>query len=126
MRRTTRTAAGSPSNANGTPASEAAEPRTNVIRGCTDATDAPRRRKTASSSLVSAPLECNATLPFHSILFANERAARVISASGTQNQINSARTADRSVDAPAPTCFANLCAFVSDAPRARAITTSIS
>ncbi len=52
--------------ANGTPASDGRDPRTNVISGCTDATAAPRRRSTASSSLVSAPLECSATLPFQS------------------------------------------------------------
>ena len=59
-------------------------------------------RKPASSSLLNAPLECRATLPFHSTPPSSDRAARAISASGTQNQINSARTPDRSIDARTP------------------------
>src|ERR1039457_2639034 len=125
MRRATRSATASPSTANGTPASAGCERRTNVIIGCTDATAPPRLRRSASSSLVSAPLECNATLPFHSSCVAADSAARTTSASGTQNHINDARTADRSVDARAPTCFANLRALFSDAPREWAITASI-
>ncbi len=42
---------------------------TNVISGCTDATAAPCFFRTASSSPVKAPLECNATLVFHSGAF---------------------------------------------------------
>ena len=110
MRRATRTAAASPSSANGTSFSEGCEPRTNVIRGCTEATAAPRLRNEASSSLPSAPLECNATLPFHSICFAIDSAAAAIAESGTQNQTNSACTEDKSFTARAPTCSASLCA----------------
>src|SRR5271167_1055299 len=124
-RRPTRTAAASPSSTNGTPASEGREPRTNVISGCTDATVAPRLRKTANASLVRAPLECNTTLPFQSTVPASDRAAQAISASGIQNQISSARDSDRSVKARAPTCFANFWAFFSDSPPERTITASI-
>ncbi len=84
--RAVRTALASPSTANGTPASEGWDPRTKVINGCTEATAAPRLRRTSSTSLVKAPLECNATLPFQSTAFASNRAASRISPSGTQNQ----------------------------------------
>lgn len=125
MRRATRTAAASPSSANGTSFSEGCEPRTNVIRGCTEATAAPRLRNEASSSLPSAPLECNATLPFHSICFEIDSAAAAIAESGTQNQTNSACTEDKSLPSRAPTCSASLCALVNDPARDREITTSM-
>src|ERR1019366_4144076 len=114
-----------PSIAKGTPRSEGRDRRTNVISGCTDATAAPRLRNAASSSLPSAPLECTATLPFHSIVGASNRAADAMAASGTQNHTNRASTADKSVAARAPTCRANCFAFPNDAPRDRTITASI-
>src|SRR5579863_3879857 len=112
--------------ANGTPASEGREPRTNVINGCTDATDAPCLRSALNSSLASAPLECRATLPFHRILFAHVDAVRPISASGTQNQTRSvAGIVDASVTTRAPTSFARFRAFASDVPREWVTTASI-
>jgi ADP-ribose pyrophosphatase len=96
------------------------------MSGCTDATAAPRTRNACNSSLLSAPLECNAILPFHSIMFANARDARAISASGTQNHINSPELPDKSVDPRAArTCLASFFALCNDAPRERAITSSM-
>src|SRR5437588_10379577 len=88
--RTTRIAEGSPSIANATPASVGCEPDTNVIRGCADATAAPRACNTSSSSLPRTPLECNATFPFQVVTALKFRAALQISPSGTQHQIKSA------------------------------------
>src|SRR5271166_509730 len=94
MARLARTAAASPSMANGTPASEHDpawdDPATNVIIGCTDATCAPHLRNTANSSLGSAPLECKTTPPFQSPFCANESPTLAIASSGTQNQTTSA------------------------------------
>ena len=140
MRRATRTAESSPSIANATPASEGRDPRTNVIMGCTDATAAPRLRKTSSSSLASAPLECSATSPFQFrarpvlvLAFfadpgcdAKAPADRRISESGTQNQITSVRTPSSDpATARAPTFRASLRARFSEVKRSRAITASI-
>ncbi len=91
-------------------------PRTNVINGCTDATAAPRLRNPSSSSLESAPLECNAILPFHSTFPASDFAAPAMAESGTQNQIASTLTSDRSVTARLPTCLASRCARFHDSP----------
>src|ERR1700733_16278398 len=85
-----RAAFGSPSLGKGTPASVGFDPFTNVISGCTEATDAPHRRRDDSSSLVNAPLECRAIFPFQSPLFASNRATSRIAASGTHNQTTSA------------------------------------
>jgi len=120
-----RKAASSPSIANGTPASNGLDPRTNVISGCTEATLAPRLCSDPNSSLPSAPLECNATLPFQSTLAASDFAACEISESGTQNHINCARVAGNSVAALPLTCSASLCARLRDAPRPRAMIRSI-
>ena len=125
-RRATRTAAASPSSANGTPASEGREPRTNVISGCTDATAAPRLRSDCQfiAGERAAGMQRDSSLPFD---LRRERARR----SGDfgvghaePNQVRPAQS-DGSVNARAPTCFANLCAFLSEAPRDRAITASI-
>ena len=84
------------------PPAKAAIRRTNVISGCTDATAAPRLRNAASSSLVSAPLECSATLPFQSISPASERAARAISSvRHTEPNQSALAAADKSVAARA-------------------------
>jgi hypothetical protein len=69
---------------------------------------APRLRKNPNSSLPSAPLECNATLPFHWTPAASDCAAREICESGTQNHINCARVEDNSVAALPLTCSASL------------------
>ena len=112
--------------ANGTPASGGREPRTNVIIGCTDATVAPRFRSTASSSLVRAPLECSATLPFHSAAPASDSAAPAIAPSGTQNQTTSASTFARpAATAIAPTSPASRRARRKDAARPRETICSI-
>ncbi len=109
MARAACAAFGLPSMANGTPASDGREPRTNVISGCTEATAAPRSRSTASSSLVSAPLECSASLPFQSAAFVRDAAALAIVPSGTQNQTTSAHICARVIaTADAPTRRANL------------------
>src|SRR5947207_3188386 len=63
IRRAARIAAGSPSIANETPASDGRDPRTNVISGCTDATAAPLLRSGSRISLPNAPLECSAIFP---------------------------------------------------------------
>src|SRR6202040_4455530 len=90
------------------PASDGRDPCTNVIKGCPDATAAPRRRSPLSSSLVSAPLECSATLPFQSAAPVREAAALAIALSGTQNQISSARICARpAAAAEAPTSGAS-------------------
>jgi hypothetical protein len=120
MARPARTAAASPSIAKGTPASDRDEPvrddpATNVIIGCTEATCAPRRRSAANSSLASAPLECNATLPFQSAFCASERAASAMESSGTQNQTKSdSITARATPTGRAPTLFANKLALRRD------------
>jgi hypothetical protein len=116
MARAARTALGSPSIANDTPASDGREPRTNVIRGCTEATAAPRFCSLTSSSPVSAPLECSATLPCQSAAAVRDAAAPAIAPSGTQNQTISARMRTRTaVTAAAPTSRANRRACRKDA-----------
>src|SRR5258708_440397 len=126
MARAARTALGSPSMANGTWASEAREPRTNVIKGCTDATAAPRFRSAVSSSLVRAPLEWSATLPLQSAALDRDAAAPAMAPSGTQNQIIGARICDRrTATTDAPTSRANRRARRREAARPRAITCSI-
>jgi len=76
--------------ANGTPPSAGADLSTKVISGCTEATLAPFCLKLSNASLFSAPLEWNATLPFHEPAREKSRAAPLISESGTQNQTTSA------------------------------------
>jgi hypothetical protein len=76
--------------ANGTPPSAGFDFPTKVISGCTEATLAPFCLKLFKTSLLSAPLEWNATLPFHEPAFEKSRAAPDISESGTQNQTTSA------------------------------------
>jgi hypothetical protein len=116
MARAARTAFGLPSRANGTPASEGRDPRTNVISGWPDATVAPRSRSTPSSSLVRAPLECNATLFFQSAAPAMALAASAIAPSGTQNQtIPALITTCAGTAATAPTSLASLRARRKDA-----------
>ena len=102
------TAAGSPSNANGTPLSEGIDLRTNVISGCAEATAPPRSRNPRSSSLANAPLECSATLPRQSTASESWRAALAISRSGTQNQT-------RSPSRPSPATTTLECASLASA-----------
>src|SRR5579864_6540111 len=90
MKPATRTAARSPSIANGTPPSAGFDFPTKVISGCTEATPAPFRFKFCNSSLLSAPLEWKATFPSHEPELEKTRAAPEISESGTQNQTTSA------------------------------------
>ena len=115
MARAARTAFGVPSRANGTPASGGRDPRTNVMSGCTDATAAPCSRRTRSTSLVSAPLECSATLPFQSDSLARASAASAIAPSGTQNQTISAWITTFDGTAAAPTSRASRRAWRKDA-----------
>ena len=150
-RRATRNAAASPSTANETPASEGLESRTKVINGCTEPTAIPCSRSAASSSLLSAPLECSATrfldpslslaldpdfdpafdaifvATFVPSFFARNLAALAISASGTQNQMTSARRpSGGSLQTCAPTLRAKLRAFLNDSALDREMIAPIS
>jgi hypothetical protein len=126
MRRAVRWAAASPSIAKGTPTSDGREPRTNVIKGCADATVAPRRRRAPNSSLVRTPLECSATIPFQLPFVAKTCALEAISRSGTQNQITPGATcAWDTTTALELTSLANRLAFADEDFPARVMISAI-
>src|SRR5215469_8161678 len=89
-----RTAPGSPSTPNGTPAMLDTDLLTNVMPGCTDATPAAFWRKGESTSLVSAPLEWKTNLPHQSCRLASRAATFEIASSGTVIQTKREASAD--------------------------------
>ena len=112
----------SPSIANGTPERAGLVPRTNVIKGCTDATASPALLRDDSSLLPSAPLEWNANRTARSFgCFANNSATCLILPSGTaSHMISDANDAFSIVTARAPTARASFCARFIEAGWSRA------
>ncbi len=84
--RATATARLSPSTANGTSSIRGVAPGTNVIMGCKEAVLAPLCFSGESTSLLSAPLECNTILPAHPALRASSFAVSAKASSVWQIQ----------------------------------------
>src|ERR1700746_1438475 len=103
--------------ANGTPANDGRDPRTNVMKGCTDATEAPLARRGCNTSLLRTPLECSATFPFPSNRLAREAAACAVAVSGTQIHKRRACTPSTRESTRDPILAANDLARASDAAR---------
>ena len=126
MRRATLLTAPSPSKAKLTPVRDGRPRRTKVIMGWSEATRAPRRRRGASSSLLRAPLQCNAILPAQLFRPASSRAQAAMLPSLTQSQTTSAANrAPATVAARAPTCLANRRARRRDSAWSRLRTSSM-